>query len=229
MTRNGWEHATIILPNAEVAKIKKALREHANQFHADVRAKAVSVHKSIGTRSVKLYTQKFHDMTWSHEAGRGRRATSVYDEAVKSTAYRVLERMIEDVHRGYDNDALHVPTVADVDQFAPRATNRTNGFFVIGLSGFCSATVTFDGRTVTWDVPEGNHNVEGAHASPLALVFFEALDSVKWTRGTGGYGTGNDEYNEDDREYGGGANYMTFTYGPLGEQAEESRRRAYTF
>jgi hypothetical protein len=57
-------------------------------------------------------------------------------------------------------------------------------------------------------------------------IFFAALGKIKWTRSSGGFATGNDEYNQDNTYSGGGANYVTFSYGPVGENAktEQSAR-----
>lgn len=81
-----------------------------------------------------------------------------------------------------------------------------------------------DGRTVTWDVGENNHACETAHEHPVARAFFGALNRVSWTRGSGGTIVGNDEYNRDADYEGGGGNYVTSRFGPLGK--EESGRRS---
>lgn len=72
-------------------------------------------------------------------------------------------------------------------------------------------------KSVTWDVPENNHAVERARNEPVAHVFFEALNKVTWTRGSGGVIVGNDEYNRDSDCPFGGSNYITQGFGPKGE------------
>lgn len=81
----------------------------------------------------------------------------------------------------------------------------------------CSdATVTFNNRchAVEWRVHENNHAKDHAHEHWFAKALFRALKGIKWTRGTGGTVVGNDEYNRDNRECGGGGNYVTMSFGP---------------
>lgn len=83
-------------------------------------------------------------------------------------------------------------------------------------------SITFDGRTVTWDVPENNHACDHAREHPIAQAFFHVLGTVKWTRGSGGDIVGNNEYSRDSRDEGGGGNYLVAHYGP--QPARRSRR-----
>jgi hypothetical protein len=70
-----------------------------------------------------------------------------------------------------------------------------------------------DKRTVHWSVYEGNHACEEARRTPEARRLFKALDRIQWTRGSGGTIAGNDEYNQDCQDPGGGANYVVKYYG----------------
>lgn len=74
-------------------------------------------------------------------------------------------------------------------------------------------------------MPENNHAVDSAHAAPGAIVFFAALGKINFTRNTGGKGIGNNEYSRDSQDEGGGANYTTFGYGPLGGEPLGVKRR----
>lgn len=80
------------------------------------------------------------------------------------------------------------------------------------------ATIRLDdqSRTVSWRVGENNHACDTARSLPMARVLFDMLSRVEWTRGSGGKIVGNDEYNRDSRDEGGGSNYVTAAYGPLG-------------
>jgi len=81
---------------------------------------------------------------------------------------------------------------------------------------FEEASISFmdTNRTIIWNVSENNHSRERAREHSIARSFFKILNSVKWTRGTGGSIVANDEYNQDDREHGGGGNYEVDSYGP---------------
>jgi hypothetical protein len=94
---------------------------------------------------------------------------------------------------------------------------------------FAGATITLDetGKTVAWAVSEGNRAVEHARRHPMAKALFQSLSRVTWCRGSGGDIVGNDEYNRDNLGAGGGANYVTASFGPSsnGQLARARRRR----
>jgi hypothetical protein len=79
-------------------------------------------------------------------------------------------------------------------------------------------------RIVHWHVSENNHACESARSEEVGKLFFNLLNNVKWTRGTGGLIVGNNEYNQDDYGVGGGGNTINDSYGPLGK---DERRRAF--
>lgn len=76
-------------------------------------------------------------------------------------------------------------------------------------------------RRLEWSVSENNHAVDRARASLLGQALFRLLRKTVWTRGTGGYIKGNDEYNRDQEDVGEGGNYLKDCFGPLGEKAGE--------
>jgi hypothetical protein len=61
----------------------------------------------------------------------------------------------------------------------------------------------------------------------MGQVLAQALAKVVWSRGSGGSFIGNDEYNRDDRNAGGGGNYVTRQFGPKGQAARPSRSVIY--
>lgn len=102
----------------------------------------------------------------------------------------------------------------------PMATNKTR-YFSIG-----EASITFSDdakKTVIWDVPDNNHAPERAREHSVAKALFHALDRITWTRGSGGVISGNDEYNRENCESGGGSNYTVESYGP--QTSKGSSRR----
>lgn len=210
MSCYGWEHGTIELPSAEVAGIKRALRTASNELRDDVKAKAESIHREVmdkrSTRSVKLYRKALREMQYG-DSGPHRRRLSDRDLTVRSTA-------IEAIHLVLDvDDKVRKPTDADIERILPKATNRTTVFPVISPTGYSEASISIEGRTLTWDVPENNHSTDNAKRSVLHGVLFGALNDIKWTRGSGGTIWGNCEYNESDHSpYGRGPDYVVREY-----------------
>jgi len=87
------------------------------------------------------------------------------------------------------------------------ANSRT---FKFDLGESC---IGFKKPCVGWSVSENNHACESAHNKQEAKLLFRMLTRVVWTRGSGGVIVGNDEYNRDDYNEGGGANYTKMTFG----------------
>lgn len=83
------------------------------------------------------------------------------------------------------------------------------------------ASISFgeESASVTWSVEENNHACEDAHSHPIARLLFKELNAINWVRGTGGTIVGNDEYNRDSSYEGGGGNYVTCRFGPLGKSS----------
>lgn len=220
-----WENGTITIPTKELPALHKVLRDWQNGFHTEVRAKALELHKVINTRSVSRYHDGIKELENKRYARQDKPTSSFFGyrepsasqrraETVEDAALEVLRRIQYMAARG--EKAIHQPTVEDVSVYAPAATNRTK-MFSLG-----EASITVEKNNVTWDVPENNHAIEWAEKHPLHGVFFGALKKVQWTRGTGGVISGNNEYNRDDQEAGGGANYITNTFGPQGTAAKAS-------
>ena len=93
-------------------------------------------------------------------------------------------------------------------------------------------SVDHEKHSLTWTVSENNRAVEHARSSYMGQVLFGLLAKVEWTRGSGGDFAGNDEYSRDNRESGGGANYVTqsFRMKTKDELAAAARsRQGYSF
>jgi hypothetical protein len=75
-------------------------------------------------------------------------------------------------------------------------------------------TITLDNtkHAVTYSVCENNRAVERARENPVVELMFSLLRAINWTRGSGGEIVGNDEYNRDARDSGGGGNYVTANF-----------------
>lgn len=228
MSRNEWEFGTIVLPASAVASVKAAIRESHNKYRDALIAEVNRIWVSLpSTRSVKLMDKALTELDMQRYTAAAnqtraytfqeRRYSAPTADELFADAMQVIRWPLQGVPsltvRGQFRTPPKVrkPTAADVDQLwhiQGKATNKT----VMFRGG--EATVTFNGRTVTWDVPENNHAVDRAHESRLGAAFFGALDKVVWTRGTGGELVGNDENSCDSRDSGGGSNYTTAEYPP---------------
>ena len=206
MSRNEWEAGTIVLPAKAWPKLK-----------ADVRA-AYNAHQASRRKLAEEMRRRLVD------AAKGKRGFD-WNGGIG----QVVEAMAHE-RPAADCDSLHDvafvvlphdrrkpggeggPKAAKASDY-PDASGATKQLSLgeAGI-GFDEAT-----RSVTWSSGENNHAVERAMAHPVARALFQALRRVEWTRGTGGTIVGNDEYNEDSRQEGGGANYVTKRFGPLGE------------
>lgn len=195
-----WETAEIKLPTTAVAPLKRILRDHLNTMHSNVYDCALRLHRPIA----HLHPAEYRNHLESAPS-------DLQTENDAETAARHLLR--------YKSHGLAVrrPTHSDVDNWAPRVTGRITRFPVMDLQGCEVATVSVHGQDLSWHVEENNHAVEHAHEAALAVVLFKELNRINWTADTGGYGVGNNEYHSDSSFVGGGGNYKTFAYGPLGE------------
>ena len=102
----------------------------------------------------------------------------------------------------------------------PLATNRTTQFRI----GSSFIQLDNKNKLFTWNVPENNHAVDTAHEHPVTIAAFNALKDITdkngWKRNSGGVIIGNDEYNSSSTDIGGGGNYITARFGPLGQKIE---------
>lgn len=220
MSRNEWEHGTLKLPTAEFARVRQAVEtaERARKERVFTQTQAFwkgltrkqqtdagEYRKAAMAFTHRLYTDGEVQATGGWYGRPGRPAPNA------DIAFAVQSQLECACWRTPDGTTReqHSPRrVLQADMDYP--TNRTTTFHDGG------ASLVFDraSSTVEWDVPENNHAVEHARATAMGRAFFGALETVQWTRGTGGWFTGNDEYNQEGREYGGGATYVTTGFGP---------------
>lgn len=214
MSRYEWESGKFTLPSKDVAAVKGAVRDTANRLHDNTRARVIALHKSFATTSRTKYTERLNAATQAHyRAFDDTYARRSHDDLLASDAcaFAILHCRLMNAPEG---KAPKQPTISDIARFAPRYTSRDTRF-----QCGSDATITFEGRTVHYVVSENNHAREHADRDPIVRAFFAALNRVNWTRGTGGYTVGNDEYNRDNSQPGGGGNYTLRRYGSLGQTA----------
>lgn len=242
-----WEEGTIKLPSAEFSKVFGAVLNAAkarnqrifaecDRFWKWIPPKAKRDHDTYRKYVIAFVFGNQPDQTWDYKPDlptvRGIAPTDNTWHSIAEDVRWVLdffgtcEKVVVD--KGYGpiqtTELLPKPrrvTKALVEKAFP-ATNRTT-YFSCG-----EPSIRFDRakRTVTWSVPENNHAREHGREHELAEVLFKALGRVSWTRGSGGVIIGNDEYNRDSMDVGGGGNYVIDEYGPNVKTAASLRRQA---
>lgn len=206
MSKYEWERGTIKLPTAEFAKVRQAVQGAALKVKTEAYEHTQTAWKSM-TRKEQTNPVAYRDAVrrWVHQVPQG---------PARAEAWEMLG--------GYDGMAKPARVKkSDVDF----PTNRTTEFSHDG------AYVSFDRKnsTMTWDVAENNRAVKHAHEGWLGEAVFGALDEVKWTGyNTGGVLVGNDEYNREAAYDGGGGNYPTAGFGPIGALQAPNHTAPYT-
>ncbi len=220
MSRYDWESGTIKLSVKEFTKFRqhlvsaynKALQEDFNEL------------------------QKLYDKLKA--AGKGKRKFNY--------AAALNEELNKEVRQPYWGTAYAVNLqIIDRDFVAPLLINKEGKLTTLKKGMFKGVTVsakhdTFpppDGfvhsdegtlslapqsKCISWTVSENNHACERARESFFGKLLFKYLNTVEWTRNTGGTIVGNDEYNSEDKEAGGAENYIKVAYGPIGKAEQDS-------
>jgi hypothetical protein len=214
MSKYEWERGTIKLSVKEYSRVKKAFVEELKKAQE----------KSFQNAN-KLYDKILASV-------KGRRGVDIHSAYHNCQMERVASYSIWS--SGYtevnlDEDELFYRTCLNHENRTKRPSKPKKKDFFKKIDrknvsvDFEDAYVRFNDKshTITWEVQENNHAIERAHSHPIAKALFGLLNKVNWTRGTGGTIVGNDEYNQDSDYAGGGGNYITMSFGPLGK---ESRR-----
>lgn len=230
-----WEEGQWKFPCAEYSKFKRTLREAYNRMQDRKLTVALDVYAKLllagkGKRNFD-FKAALDDMRYNmrqsvysnSEAEQYGRCidNSMFTDRVPMTAEDCKQRGIPLGPNGeaHPNSFKYVsrkkPRKPRKNDF-PHATNKTGRF----NGGEFDISFNDKTRQVIWSVDENNHSCDRAHEHPLAKEFFKALNGVNWTRGTGGSIVGNDEYNRDSRDSGGGGNFNKGTWGPKEQKRE---------
>ena len=171
----------------------------------------------IPTDQYRKFKKDFRDAWNRHQSDRHKRALLVYADA--KAGRKISHEDRQEFWEMWWNPGSKPRLDTDMPlkptkKMFKQVTNRTLAFHLD------EASVVFDDKThsVAWHVPENNHAREFARAHPMAKVFFRMLDSVRWNSRSGGVIVGNDEYNTDSFEEGGGANYIIESFGKKREK-----------
>lgn len=182
--------ADIILPKAAVPSVKKALRESNNRVRDLGLARAKEIHREVLTTSKSSFEADMstrHGLSaiggWSSEVRlvsfvpfADRQGTTL-DETVEHVADQILLTAFRRAKQ-----SVPVPTQADAETVLAKATTATDEFPILGEAEL--AVVTVRDGVVSWK--RTNDRAHLAVDSAMARALWDALDAVKWTRGTGG-------------------------------------------
>lgn len=209
MSCYGWEHGEIRLPTAEFSKVRQKVQDAATTVKTEAFEKTQSFWKGLSRKEQTdpdAYRAAMY--RWERDTSPG----PARDMALGLIGYH-----------HYPAAALKPARVKKSDVDFP--TNRTTQFYSDDLF------VTFDRQSsiMVWDVAENNRSVDRANQSWLAEATKGALGEVRWTgKNTGGVLVGNDEYNREADYAGGGGNYVTEGFGPLGAIEAPNHTEPYT-
>jgi len=209
MSNYTWENGTIIIPTVAWAKFKKAFRDAFNQG----RTKDFLLAGCL-VENTKAANKGKRGVNWSAALGS---EANQYDASFDRFGSRRLRYPFATLGT-WELSRILVSKEGSLLQPKKKdfgvATNKTLRFQAD------EGSVVFDeqAHAVTWGVSENNHACETARDTFVGKTLFSLLAGVKWTRGSGGVIVGNDEYNQDDRHEGGGGNYATARFGPLGHR-----------
>ena len=191
MSCYGWERGNIQLPKSKYAAIKKGFIASYNAYLLDQleRSKRLRDHVfavNKGKRNVQWYY-------------------ALQDNMSKfGVEWDTLNKMIATI-----NEDGKKPSNLN-KKLMNLANSKTTAFDVAG-----EGQITFinGDKSVVWYVEENNRSVDRCRESKVGELFFGMLRKIEWTRGSGGEIVGNDEYNQEDAHAGGGANYVTSSFG----------------
>lgn len=214
MSRNDWESGELTLPRAAIVPIRRAIIARNNKTADD----ALTLAKKVWKEATAKEKSNGHLLMEKVYATGGTRRYSYGQVTMDPNDVTERAREILNAH------GAHYPTRPPQKQNAGHL-GATASAFRCG-----EATVSFDSATgvMEWSTGENNRAVERAHDTWLAQTLFDEIKKVKWTRGTGGWFTGNDEYNQESRHEGAGGNYVTMAYGPVGAETHPLRTEPFT-
>ena len=225
MSCSEWERGEIKLP----AGVMKTVREAVVTAHNAVQERLLSVAGDVLTRVLAANKGK-RNVEWTHAIDLA--CATVDEDQDGFHSWDVVRLLMPTTRRPLPTTGDYKPKWQEVKATKPAKPKRKNLNLLAKRAevvGLTDATIRFDkdGRTVVWTVSENNHACEHARAHPVARAFFSALDRVEWKRGSGGEIVGNDEYNQDNRSDGGGANYVKDRFGPKEAKAAADKRFNY--
>lgn len=212
-----WESGTIIIPSKIWSKFRSRLIAVWNAKQEAQYKKCLQTHEKLteglkGTRGKARQEKIDSIIKCAYRQPRGPYESSEYqtheeceiEEMLRENLFKD-DKIVKPQKKNFDIRAITKSTSMECDDGYVRFDNDTH--------------------SIHWHVSENNRACARAHSHWFAKALFTALYEVKWTRGSGGVISGNDEYSRDDEGYGGGGNQANFTYGPEGEREVSGSRR----
>lgn len=216
MSKYEWETGRIIIPAKEWRSFKQAVREAHDRQQALAHELAGIVYAEItragkGKRGFDYQTAAATELSHKLDSPTYR---GNWQTLRTANRYQCLTTERESIiSRLFPREEGRRKPVKPKAKDYPKAGSKERVF----RAGEARIALDDSTRAFSWNVPENNRACERAHEYAIAAAAFSALDKIKWTRGTGGTITGNDEYNRESEAEGGGANYVVYRFGPLGE------------
>jgi len=203
------EWGTILLPPNAITVIVQAIISRNNQ---------------IATDGLALAQRAWDECTAEEQSSR---------DAVRMKVQQ-LGAIREDDDWQDTNESYRAQHILDVFFFnagPPRAPHEQHAQFLSSDTvefhdiSAADASLSFDTEagTMTWHVDDERYG-KFLRAGWLAEAVFSEISKIAWTPGTGGWFTGNDDYNCEE----GGDEYVTRAYGPLGMEEYPDNTEPFT-
>ena len=213
MSRHEWERGEVKMSTKEFTPFRRGMIAFVNTAAEQNLTRAKNIYVALKT------------------AGKGKRNFDFHTEFTKlaqgmreGDADAILDAIFPYEHTEHFTGRSRKPRAPKRNSFQNLKMNATE----ISVGGEAGIRFDIKNRMVYWHVSENNHAVERAHEHPVGKEFLYRLGKIEWTRGTGGEFVGNDEYNQDSRESGGGANYTTRSFRMLSKKEKAAAAQRYS-
>lgn len=220
MSRHEWESGTLKIPTKAWKPLRDGLATAFNKRQASLYELAVKLHtmlvaqKKLAKRGSFKLNEAYRELSY--------RQPSVWPQGFDGSDEREMVEASLLGSYGKRTGKLLLPKKKDF----PLAVATKTVSYSADLASISLHPATYG---LEWDVSENNHAVETSRDSYMGRALFALLAKIEWTRGSGGTFVGNDEYNRDNENAGGGGNYVTATFAMKTKadlEAEAQQRRA---
>lgn len=211
-----WERGSVKIPAAQWSTFKNALSSALATVLTKRYELALELfaHLKAAGKGKRNFNFEHEARNWADKQQPVQNSWSWNSSASQHDRAQAAHDVIYDVLPYVEGKKRRTPKMPKKKDFkAPRSTLK---FSHPKLHWEASLVLDPKTRIAHWDVPENNRAKDEAWSHPMGVAFAQALGKVTWSRGSGGTFVGNDEYRRDDKFEGGGSNYVTRRFGPLG-------------